>query len=127
MPSCTSARSTSATLSGGRFLRRCQSPIGALLYDAGTKGRSRDIRAGLRHGAACVGCCWGLMIVLAAAGVMNLAVMAALTAVIFTEKLWRYGRPFGQAVGLVLVAAGVLALWFPWLLPGLHPSAMPVM
>jgi predicted metal-binding membrane protein len=67
------------------------------------------------------------MIVLVAAGVMNLAAMAALTAFIFTEKLWRYGRPFGQAVGLALVAAGVLALWFPWLLPGLHASAMPVM
>ena len=58
------------------------------------------------------------MIVLAAAGMMNLAIMAALTVVIFTEKLWRYGKPFGQAVGLVLVAAGVLALWFPWLPPG---------
>jgi len=110
-----------------RFLRRCRSPVVALLYDAGTRGRSRDVRAGLHHGAACVGCCWGLMIVLAAAGVMNLAVMAVLTVVIFTEKLWRYGRPFGQAVGLVLVAAGVLALWFPWLLPGLHVSVMPVM
>ena len=110
-----------------RFLRRCRSPVVALLYDAGTRGRSRDVRAGLHHGAACVGCCWGLLIVLAAAGVLNLAVMAALTVVIFTEKLWRYGRPFGQAVGLVLVAAGVLALWFPWLLPGLHASAMPVM
>ena len=64
---------------------------------------------------------------LAAAGVMNLVVMAALAVVIFTEKLWRYGRPFGQAVGLVLVAVGVLAIWFPWLLPGLHASAMPVM
>jgi predicted metal-binding membrane protein len=110
-----------------RFLRRCQSPVGALLYDAGTRGRRRDVRAGLHHGAACVGCCWGLMIVLVAAGMMNLAVMTALTVVIFTEKLWRYGRPFGQAVGLVLVAAGVLALWFPWLLPGLHATAMSVM
>jgi predicted metal-binding membrane protein len=110
-----------------RFLRRCRSPVGELLYDAGTRGRSRDVRAGLHHGAACVGCCWGLMIVLVTMGVMNLAVMAALTAVIFTEKLWRHGRPFGQAAGLVLVAAGVLAIWFPWLLPGLHASAMPLM
>jgi hypothetical protein len=30
-------------------------------------------------------------------------------------------------VGLVLAAAGVLAIWFPWLLPGLHVSAMPPM
>ncbi|HEY2639897.1 MAG TPA: DUF2182 domain-containing protein, partial [Streptosporangiaceae bacterium] len=60
-------------------------------------------------------------------GVMNIAVMAALAAVIFAEKLWRYGKPFGQAVGVVLVAVGVLAIWFPWVLPGLHAAAMPVM
>ena len=53
--------------------------------------------------------------------------MAALAAVIFAEKLWRYGKPFGQAVGVVLVTVGVLAIWFPWLLPGLHASAMPAM
>ena len=108
-------------------LRRCRSPIGALMYYLGFKGRSRDVRVGLHHGATCAGCCWGLMIVLIAVGVMNVAVMAAIAAVIFVEKLWRYGKPFGQAVGVVLVAAGVLAIWFPWLLPGLHAAAMPVM
>jgi hypothetical protein len=25
---------------------------------------------------------------------------------------------------VVLVAVGVLVIWFPWLLPGLHASAM---
>ena len=108
-------------------LRRCRSPVGALMYYIGFKGRSRDVRVGLHHGATCVGCCWGLMIVLIAVGVMNVAVMAALAIVIFVEKLWRYGKPFGQAAGIVLVAAGVLAIWFPWLLPGLHAAAMPVM
>jgi hypothetical protein len=53
--------------------------------------------------------------------------MAALAVVIFTEKLWRYGKPFGQAIGVLLVTVGVLAIWFPWLLPGLHVSAMPTM
>ena len=67
------------------------------------------------------------MIVLIAVGVMNIAVMAALAAVIFAEKLWRYGKPFGQAVGVVLVAVGVLAIWFPWLLPGLYAAPMPTM
>jgi predicted metal-binding membrane protein len=108
-------------------LRRCRSPIGALIYYLGFKGRSRDLRVGLHHGATCAGCCWGLMVVLVAVGVMNIAVMAALTVVIFAEKLWRYGKPFGQAVGVALVAIGVLAIWFPWLLPGLHVSAMPTM
>jgi predicted metal-binding membrane protein len=108
-------------------LRRCRSPIGALIYYAGFKGRGRDLRVGLHHGATCAGCCWGLMIVLVAVGVMNVAVMAALAVVILAEKLWRYGKPFGQAVGVLLVAAGVLAVWFPWLLPGLHASGMPGM
>jgi predicted metal-binding membrane protein len=108
-------------------LRRCRSPIGALVYYSGFKGRSRDVRVGLHHGATCAGCCWGLMIVLIAVGVMNVAVMAGLAAVIFAEKLWRYGEPFGRAVGVVLVAVGVLAIWFPWLLPGLHAAGMPAM
>ena len=108
-------------------LRRCRSPIGALMYYVGFKGRSRDLRVGLHHGATCAGCCWGLMIVLVAVGVMNLAAMAALAAVIFAEKLWRYGKPFAHAVGVVLIAVGILAIWFPWLLPGLHVSGMPAM
>ena len=67
------------------------------------------------------------MVVLIAVGVMNVAIMAALAVVIFAEKLWRYGKPLTQAVGAVLVAVGILAIWFPWLLPGLHVSGMPAM
>jgi predicted metal-binding membrane protein len=108
-------------------LRHCRSPVGALMHYAGFKGRGRDVRVGLHHGATCAGCCWGLMVVLIAVGVMNVAVMAALAVVIFAEKLWRYGKPFSQAVGVLLVAVGALAIWFPWLLPGLHVSGVPMM
>ena len=108
-------------------LRHCRSPVGALMYYAGFKGRGRDVRVGVHHGATCAGCCWGLMVLLIAVGVMNVVAMAALTVVIFTEKLWRHGKPFAQAVGVVLVAVGVLAIWYPWLLPGLHSAGMPAM
>jgi predicted metal-binding membrane protein len=108
-------------------LRRCRSPIGALMYYAGFKGRSRDVRVGLHHGATCAGCCWGLMIVLVAVGVMNIAVMAALAAVVFAEKLWRHGKLLAQVAGVALVVAGIVAIWYPWLLPGLHVSGMPAM
>src|SRR4029077_3128657 len=97
------------------------------MFWLGFKGRSRDVRVGLHHGATCAGCCWGLMIVLIAVGVMNVAAMAELAVVILAEKLWRYGKPFGRAVGVVLLAVGVLAVWFPWLLPGLHAVAMAAM
>ena len=108
-------------------LRHCRSPIGTLMRYITFKGRSRDIRIGLHHGATCVGCCWALMILLIAVGVMNVPAMAALAVVIFTEKLWRHGKPFGQAVGILLIATGLLAVWFPWLLPGLHATGMPAM
>ena len=108
-------------------LRHCRTPIGALMHYLGFKGRSRDLRVGVHHGATCAGCCWGLMIVLIAVGVMNVAVMAALAAVIFAEKLWRHGKPFTRAIGAALVTVGILAIWFPWLLPGLHVSSMPSM
>ena len=111
----------------GSCLSRCRSPVGALMSCAGFQGRSRDVRVGLHHGASCVGCCWGLMVLLIAVGVMNVPAMAALAAVIFIEKIWRYGKPFGRAVGLALLATGALAVWFPWLLPGLHMASMPMM
>lgn len=105
----------------------CRSPIGALVHYIGFNGRSRDLRIRIHHGATCVGCCWALMIVLIAVGVMNVPAMAALGVTIFTEKLWRHGKPFGQAIGILLLAAGFLAIWFSWLLPGLHASGMPRM
>ena len=94
---------------------------------AGFTGPTRDARVGLHHGVTCVGCCWGLMIVLVAVGVMNIAAMAAIAIVIFVEKLWRYGAGFGRVVGVALIVTGVAALWYPWLLPGLHAPMAPMM
>jgi predicted metal-binding membrane protein len=106
----------------GACLRHCRSPIGSLFHYASFKGPARDLRVGTHHGLYCVGCCWGLMIVLVAVGTMNIAVMAALAAVILIEKIWRYGRPFATAVGVTLIVLAVSALFVPRLLPGLSPT-----
>ena len=103
-------------------LRHCRSPIGSLFHYASFKGPARDLRVGMHHGFYCVGCCWGLMIVLVAVGAMNIAVMAALAAVILIEKIWRYGRSFAIALGITLIVLAVLAPSMPRLLPGLHPT-----
>jgi predicted metal-binding membrane protein len=108
-------------------LRHCRSPIGALLHYIRFTGRIRDLRVGVHHGTTCVGCCWGLMIVLIAVGVMNVPAMAGLGVIIFTEKLWRHGKSFGLALGVLLIATGLFAIWFPWLVPGLHTPGMPAM
>ena len=84
-------------------LRQCRSPIGALIRYIGFNGRSRDLRVGVHHGATCIGCCWGLMILLVAVGAMNVPAMIALGVVIFAEKLWRHGKLFGHAIGILLL------------------------
>jgi predicted metal-binding membrane protein len=108
-------------------LRHCRSPVGSLFHYASFRGPARDLRVGMHHGAYCVACCWGLMIVLIAVGAMNIALMAALAVVILIEKVWKYGRPFSIAVGGVLLLAAALAPWHPWLIPGLHMASTTMM
>jgi predicted metal-binding membrane protein len=107
-------------------LRNCRSPVGLFLKYSALRGRARDVEVGLRHGAYCVGCCWGLMLVLLVMGVMNLGWMAIIAAVIAVEKLLRQGRSFGIAVGVGLIALALLVPAHPSLAPGLHPEPVPM-
>jgi predicted metal-binding membrane protein len=66
---------------------------------------------GLRHGAACVGCCWALMALLFAGGIMNLVWIAGLTAVVIAEKMLPGGRQFSIVLGGLLVSAGLWVLF----------------
>ncbi|MFF3877816.1 DUF2182 domain-containing protein [Streptomyces sp. NPDC001978] len=102
-----------------RCLARCRSPIGLMLRYASYPGPSRDLRAGAHHGAFCLGCCWSLMVLLAAFGVMNLWAMVVLAAVITAEKLAPAGRLVACGVGIALIALAVAVFWVPALAPGL--------
>ena len=88
-------------------LRHCQTPFGFVVqhWREGTGGA---FAMGLHHGTYCIGCCWGLMLVLIAVGLMNLAAMGVLALVIFVEKVSRRGFLISRLVGLALIA---LALW----------------
>ncbi len=101
-------------------LRHCRSPMMSFLHYANFKGKLRDLRVGAHHGLYCVGCCWGLMLVLVAVGVMNVAAMAALAIVIFLEKLAPRGAALSKAVGVAFSVAAVAVLLRPELLPALH-------
>jgi predicted metal-binding membrane protein len=105
-------------------LRHCRSPMAQLLRYAAYRGRARDLRVGVHHGLYCVGCCWGLMAVLVAVGVMNVPAMAGLSAVIFLEKLWRRGHVLSWALGVAFLTIGGLAVFYPGLLPALRPARM---
>ncbi|WP_406435721.1 DUF2182 domain-containing protein [Streptomyces sp. NBC_00631] len=102
-----------------RCLAKCRSPVGMMLRYASYPRPSRDLRAGAHHGAFCLGCCWSLMVLLAAFGVMNLWAMAALTAVITAEKLAPAGRLVARGVGIASIALAVAVFWLPALAPGL--------
>jgi predicted metal-binding membrane protein len=109
-----------------RCLAHCRSPLALLLHYGSYRGRFRDLRAGAHNGGYCLGCCWGLMVILIAVGVMNIAAMIGLAAVVLIEKAWRWGPAAGRLAGAAALALAVALIWFPWLAPGLH-AAPPMM
>ena len=67
-------------------------------------------RHGLRLGLHCVHCCSGLTAILLGLGVMDLRAMAVVTAAITVERLAPAGERVARAIGVVLVAAGLLLI-----------------
>jgi predicted metal-binding membrane protein len=94
-------------------LQRCRLPRSSALGFLGA------FRAGLENGTYCIGCCWALMAVLFAIGVMNVAWMAVIAAVIAIEKLapWEFHSRLGVAV--LLVALGITLALAPAQVPAL--------
>ena len=90
-------------------LAHCQSPLGFLLghWKAGNRGA---LHMGVEHGLYCLGCCWALMLVMFAGGVMSVATMAVLTLFILAERLLPPGMWASTLPGLVLIGAG-MSVW----------------
>jgi predicted metal-binding membrane protein len=105
-------------------LTHCRSPIAQVFQYASFKGRFRDLRAGANSGYFCLGCCWPLMILMAAFGVMNVFAMVALAAIVAVEKLLPVGERFSKATGVGLVGMAIAVIWFPGIAPGLTSGPM---
>ena len=73
-------------------------------------GRLGALQMGARHGAYCLGCCWGLMCVLFVVGVMNLVWVAALTGFVLFEKIGPAGTVVARVAGAVMVLVGILLI-----------------
>jgi hypothetical protein len=92
-------------------LRACQSPFGHLMR-RWREGVGGAFRMGVEHGLHCLGCCWALMLLLFAGGVMNLAVIGSLTLFVILEKTGVLGRQGARISGAILVVSGL------WMLRG---------
>jgi len=110
-----------------RCLSHCRTPLGHLIHYLGYQGRMRDVRAGMSHGWFCLGCCWALMVLMVAFGVMNVPAMVALAGVIGIEKLWKHGESFAKAVGIAALIFAVALIFFPEFAAGLDPGSMMTM
>jgi predicted metal-binding membrane protein len=90
-------------------LDKCRDPLQFLVarWRPGLKGA---LYMGLNHGAYCLGCCWVLMLLLFAAGVMNLAWVALIAAFVLVEKLLPAGRIASRVGGVALILLGLMVL-----------------
>jgi predicted metal-binding membrane protein len=93
-----------------RCLSKCRGPLRFVL-ESWRDGRLGALRMGAEQGAWCVGCCWALMASLFALGVMSLAWMAFVAALIALEKLapWRVAANRAIAGGLLVLGIALAA------------------
>jgi predicted metal-binding membrane protein len=91
-------------------LQACRSPF-RLLTAGWREGAAGAFRMGISHGNYCLGCCWALMLLLFAGGVMNLTVILALTVWVAVEKLAPFGEQSARVSGGLLMAAAAWVLF----------------
>jgi predicted metal-binding membrane protein len=83
-------------------LRRCRQPLAFLRRHAGDP----PLVAGIRHGAFCVGCCFGLMVVLLALGMASVTWMVIVGVAILGEKTLPRGDWLAPVSAVVLISSG---------------------
>ena len=94
-------------------LKACRSPLTFLSTHDFGRGLRGTVRAGVSHGAYCLGCCWALMAVLFTVGLMNLTWMGVLAVVFLAEKNWKHGVALTRGVGIGVAILGLVILLNP--------------
>ena len=96
-------------------LKQCRTPLGFLMT-AWKDGNWGAFKMGLHHGLFCVGCCWALMAILFAVGVMNMLWVILITIFVLLEKILPFSPLTMRLItGLVLIAWGTYWLsLYPW-------------
>ena len=89
-------------------LGACRAPLAFLMAHGGFRAEPAGaFRLGVSHGAYCLGCCFALMALLFAGGIMNILWVASLTILILLEKTVPAGRMIARISGIAFAVAGV--------------------
>jgi predicted metal-binding membrane protein len=97
-------------------LNKCRSPISFILH-SWRDGVAGSFRMGIEHGVYCLGCCWLLFLILFPLGMMNIAVLALITLLIFAEKSTPIGRQVALLAAVALIVYGAVVVFVPDALP----------
>ena len=88
-------------------LKHCRTPL-TYLFAHWKDGKLGALYMGLHHGTFCVGCCWMLMAILFALGVMNLLWIMALALFVLFEKIPYIKDSYIRTIpGFVFIGWGV--------------------
>ncbi len=93
-------------------LAKCRTPQDFILH-FWREGYPGSFRMGLSHGIYCLGGNWLLFVLLFPLGMMNIAALVLLTALIFAEKRFPLGLRIAQCVAPALILYGTLVIVVP--------------
>ncbi len=102
-------------------LSKCRSPFG-FIVTSWRDGMLGALSMGLVHGGWCLGCCWLLFVIMFPLGMVNIAAMAAITALVFAEKTLPWGHWAARTAAAVLVVYGAVVIARPEALPTFMPA-----
>ncbi|GLI96042.1 DUF2182 domain-containing protein [Methylocystis echinoides] len=93
-------------------LSKCRTPL-SFIMTSWRDGVNGAVMMGVIHGAYCLGCCWLLCAIMFPLGMMNLAVLATVTLVVFAEKTLHRARLLAQVTAVILTVGGALMIAAP--------------
>jgi len=89
-------------------LSQCRAPLSFIQRHGGFKASARgSLRLGALHGLYCIGCCWVLMALLFAFGVMNFYWITGLMIFVLLEKVIPYAPVFSRLAGVAAIGGGI--------------------
>jgi predicted metal-binding membrane protein len=94
-----------------KCLSQCRSPMSFVQRNGGFQASARgSVRLGALHGWYCIGCCWMLMALLFAFGVMNFYWIAGLMVFVLVEKIVPHAGLLSRVAGIAAIGMGILLM-----------------